>query len=124
VFAVHLGKTHGKLVCLPCASEKRTAKFFLKNPHFICLKRGRGENVVCEKTHGKQNLCCAFFFRAHGKELICRAFFLCCALYIKRTANKLFAVCPKKNTRQRFWRTANTGFPVVDYGRFNKAESA
>jgi hypothetical protein len=36
------------------------------------------------------------FFRAHGKELICRAFFLCRALYKKRTANKLFAVRPKK----------------------------
>jgi hypothetical protein len=65
-----------------------------------------------ENTRQTKSLTCVFF-RAHGKELIYRAFFLCRALYKKRTANKLFGVRPKKDARQRFWRTANTGFPVV-----------
>jgi hypothetical protein len=67
------------------------------------VEEGEKRTLPCvmKKTHGKQNLCRAFF-RAHGKELICRAFFLCRALYKKRTANKLFAVRPKKNARQRF----------------------
>jgi hypothetical protein len=83
------------------------------------LKCGRGENVLCRASWRKRTANKIFavrFFRAHGKELICRAFFLCRALYKKRTANKLCAVRPKKNARQRLWRTANTGFPVVING--------
>jgi hypothetical protein len=85
--------------------EKHARQSFFKNRHFICLKCGRGENVLCRASWRKRTANKIFtvrFFRAHGKELICRAFFLYRALYKKRTANKLFAVRPKKTHGKDF----------------------
>jgi hypothetical protein len=67
VFAVRLGKTHGKV--------------FLKNRHFICLKCGRGEIVLCR------------------------------ASWRKRTANKIFAVRPKKTRGKDFGARQTRVFP-------------
>jgi hypothetical protein len=63
-----------------------------------------------ENARQTKSLPCVFS-RAHGKELICRAFFLCRALYKKRTANKLFAVRPKKTRGKDFGARQTRVFP-------------
>jgi hypothetical protein len=104
VFVVRLGKMHGKLVCLPCASEKHTAKFFLKKPIFHLFEMWRRGKVLCRASWRKctaNKIFVMHFFRVHDKELICRAFFLCSAPYKKRTAKTLCRAL-EKNAWQKF----------------------
>ena len=42
-----------------------------------------------------------------AKSAVRRVFDVCRVFSCRRTANHLFAMCPKKWTRQRFWHTAN-----------------
>jgi hypothetical protein len=104
VFIVRLGKMHGKLVCLPCASEKHTAKFFFKKTDISFVWNVEEGKVLCRASWRKctaNKIFVMHFFWVHDKELICRAFFLCSAPYKKRTAKTLCRGL-EKNAWQKF----------------------
>jgi hypothetical protein len=90
---------------LPCVLFLAHGKVFLKKRRFIFLENGRGEKyfAVRREENARQTISLpCVLFPAHGKELVYRAFFFCRVPYKRRTANKLFAVHPKLNARQRF----------------------
>jgi hypothetical protein len=78
--------------------------FFKKTTLHFLRKWKRGKYfAVCREENARQTISLpCVLFPAHGKELVYRAFFFCRVPYKRRTANKLFAVHPKLNARQRF----------------------
>jgi hypothetical protein len=109
VFVVRLGKMHGKLVCLPCASEKHTAKFFLKKPIFHLFGMWRREKYFAvrrgENARQTKSLSC-IFFGCTTKNLFAVHFFFA-VRPIKNAQQKLFVVGSKKMHGKNFnaWQT-------------------
>jgi hypothetical protein len=69
--------------------------------------------VVCQEKNARQTISLPCVEGKRTANNIFAERFFRRALWKRRTANILFAVRPKENTRQRFSRTANSGFPVV-----------
>jgi hypothetical protein len=105
-------ETHGK------GNKKKSV-----SPSVLTGLAGVGKKIICralETTHGKLKGLPFVPQKTHGKTIFYRALFICRAPCIKRTAKKLSTVRPKENARQRFSRTANSGFPVVSVHKLGR----